>query len=435
MRSTTHLHLSAARVASLVWASRAAERVTVDDHRLLRFVGALQFAAAGLMLLALLAMPDPDTTDHGALTALAAFGLVAGLLRWSNRDESIRVARATNLVCVVYTAAIVAVSQPVGPAAFLLLWPLLSTAYFLGRRDLAIAGGSMTLALALALGVNASVGAELLLQFIPAWSVIALASLLMLLLRERLDHLIHDLERTASTDGLTGLANRRAWNAAFDTEIERAGRTGLPLSIAIFDLDRFKAINDCLGHAEGDRALVRFSSLLMTECRSFDIPGRLGGEEFGLLLVGADADGARAFAERLRLRLELVTQHDMTPFTVSTGVAELGVHADSPDAMMLAADRALYRAKAEGRDRVIVAELPPLTGAAAAQTQEASGAVGQQDGALDALDALGQSAEQLSLSVTLKLEPQPQAATTFGFSTLNPAPVIASTKSITDPST
>ena len=122
------------------------------------------------------------------------------------------------------------------------------------------------------------------------------------------------------------------------------------------------------------------------------------------------------------------TRHDDTPFTVSTGVAELAVHADDPEGMMLAADRALYRAKAEGRDRVVIADLPPLARAeASADTDD--------EGAVDALDALGQSAEQLSLSVTLKLEPQPQAATTFGFSTLNPAPVIASTKSITDPST
>lgn len=431
MRAPSTSALSVTHLASSVWAGRCAEQVTTEDHRLLRFVGAFQYAASAVMLLVLLVMPDPDPSDHLAYLALAGIGLCGAFLRWSARRESVALSRVTSLGAIVYIAAIVTVSRPVGPTAFLLLWPVLSTAYFLGRRDLLIATATMTALLAAALGLNPGIGRDLLLELVPACAVVALAGLLMLMLRERLDRLIGDLERTASTDGLTSLPNRTAWNRAFDTEIERARRTGAPLSIAVFDLDRFKAINDCFGHAEGDKALIRFSSLLATECRSFDVPGRLGGEEFGLLLVGANADGARAFAERLRGRLELVTQHDLTPFTVSTGVAELGIHADDPDAMMLAADRALYRAKAEGRDRVIVADLPPLT--AAAQSPEAEASAGERPA--DALDALGQSAEQLSLSVTLKLEPQPQAATTFGFSTLNPAPVSASTKSITDPST
>jgi diguanylate cyclase (GGDEF)-like protein len=254
-------------------------------------------------------------------------------------------------------------------------------------------------------------------------------SVLMVLLRERIDRLIGDLERTASTDGLTGIANRRTWNEAFEREMERARRAGTPLSVALFDIDRFKAINDCFGHAEGDKALVRFATLLATECRSFDVPGRLGGEEFGLLLVGSPSEGAAAFASRLRRRLELVTQHDLTPFTVSCGIAELDVHGYDPEHVMLAADRALYRAKHEGRDRFIVADAPQGLPAEPAEISA--------DG--DALEALaedvGQSAEQLSLSVTLKLEPQPHAATTLGFSTLNPAPVKASTKSMTEPST
>lgn len=419
-------------LAASILGGRRADHVTPDDHRLLRFVGALGYAAGGLMLVLLLAMPDPDVSDHVALVGLAAIGFCAGLLRWhAPEGDSVGLARAANLACIAYIAVIVAVSRPVGPAAFLLLLPVLSTAYVLGRRDLLLAASTMTATLAIALAVNPVVGDDLLLQLVPSCGAITLAGLLLVALRERVDLLIGDLERTASTDGLTGLSNRAAWHRAFETEIERARRTGLPLSIAVFDLDRFKAINDCLGHAEGDKALIRFSTLLATECRSFDVPGRLGGEEFGLLLVGATADGARIFAERLRRRLELVTTHDLTPFTVSTGVAELGVHADDPDAMMLAADRALYRAKAEGRDRVVVAELPPLT--AAALAPEAGASAGGEPA--DALDALGQSAEQLSLSVTLKLEPQPQAATTFGFSTLNPAPVSASTKSITEPST
>ncbi len=415
------------RLRALSRAGRSSALVGTDDAGLMRLVGAAQLAAGGLLLLIMVLVPDPDRSDHVAYTLLAGIGLVGAVVRWSVGRASTSVARGWNAGSVLYVGSVVAVSHPVGPAAFLMLWPVLSTAYFHGRRDLAATLALMTLVLLAALTFNSAVDDGLLLELIPAVAVVGFASVTMLLLRERMDHLITDLERTAATDGLTGLPNRRSWNTSFVTEVERARRSGQPLSIAIFDLDRFKAINDCLGHAEGDRALIRFASLLATECRSFDVPGRLGGEEFGLLLAGANAEGAVAFAERLRSRLELVTRHDETPFTVSTGVAELDVHAEDIEAMMLAADRALYRAKDEGRDRVVVADSPKL---APLPEDARSGAP-----TMDALDALGQSAEQLSLSVTLKLDPQPQAATTLGFSTLNPAPVSASTKSITEPST
>jgi diguanylate cyclase (GGDEF)-like protein len=415
--------MTTARISAAVAAGRRASHVTLDDHRLMRFVGTIQYAACAAILVSMLGMRDPDPSDHMAYVVLAAIGFTAAAARWSVQRSSTPLARVTNLGCILYVGAIVLVARPVGPTPFLMLLPLLGTAYFLGRQDLLLAGGAMVLSLAVGLGLNPTSDGQLALELVPTCSVVAMASVLMVLLRERVDLLIGDLERTASTDGLTGLANRTSWHKSFTTEMERARRTGAPLSIAVFDLDRFKAINDCLGHAEGDKALMRFSSLLASECRTFDIPGRLGGEEFGLLLVGANADGARAFAERLRGRLELVTRHDLTAFTVSTGIAELDVHAEDAAAMMLAADRALYRAKAEGRDRVIIADLP--TGLQLVEDQRP----------LDALDALGQTAEQLSESVTLKLEPQPQAATTFGFSTLNPAPVNASTKSMTEPST
>lgn len=407
---------------------RRATHVTDDDRLLLRFVGAAQYLAGAALLLALTVLPDPDPTDHPAAYILAAAGLANGVARWFARDSGAPLSRVTNLGCIVYVGAIVATARPLGAAPLLMLWPVMNTAYFLGRRDLLVAAVLACLSLAVGLSLNSSVSDELALHLGPTAGILLATSVLMVLLRERIDRLITDLERTASTDGLTGIPNRRTWNEAFTREIERARRADTPLSVALFDIDRFKAINDCFGHAEGDKALIRFATLLATECRSFDVPGRLGGEEFGLLLVGSPAEGAAAFASRLRRRLELVTEHDLTPFTVSCGIAELDVHGHDPEHVMLAADRALYRAKNEGRDRFIVADAPQ---GLPEQPQAAPGG--------DALEALaenvGQSAEQLSLSVTLKLEPQPQAATTLGFSTLNPAPVNASTKSITEPST
>jgi diguanylate cyclase (GGDEF)-like protein len=407
---------------------RRATHVTDDDRVLLRFVGAAQYVAGAVFVFVLTLLPDPDPTDHSAAYILAAVGLANGAARWFARDSGAPLSRLTNLGCIVFVGAIVATARPLGAAALLMLWPVMNTAYFLGRRDLTLAAMIATATLAISLSLNPTVRDDLTLVLAPTAGILLTTSLLMVLLRERLDQLIGDLERTASTDGLTGLANRRTWHQAFDREVERARRTGMPLAVAMFDIDRFKAINDCFGHAEGDKALIRFANLLATECRSFDIPGRLGGEEFGLLLVGSPAEGGAAFAERLRERLELVTQHDLTPFTVSCGIAQLDVHGSDPEHVMLAADRALYRSKHEGRDRFTVADAPQgLPDEPLERVDEC---------ALSALaDDVGQSAEQLSLSVTLKLEPQPQAATTLGFSTLNPAPVSASTKSITEPST
>lgn len=418
------------RVAALTLrGGRRSAHVTDDDRVLLRFVGAAQYLAGAVVLLALTVLPDPDPSDHPAAYVLAIAGIANGTARWLARDSGAPLARAANLGGIVYVGAIIATARPLGATAILMLWPVMNTAYFLGRRDLVLAAGLAIATLGASLHLNPTVRDDLLLLWIPSAAIIVGTSLLMVLLRERIDRLIADLERTASTDGLTGIANRRTWSEAFEREVERARRSGTPLSVAMFDIDRFKAINDCFGHAEGDKALVRFASLLASECRSFDVPGRLGGEEFGLLLVGSPADGAAAFASRLRRRLELVTQHDLTPFTVSCGIAELDVHGHDPEHVMLAADRALYRAKHEGRDRFIVADAPK------GMPDEPAAA----NAGADALEALagdvGQSAEQLSLSVTLKLEPQPQAATTLGFSTLNPAPVSASTKSITEPST
>lgn len=385
--------------------------LTLEDHRLLRFIGTVQFLAIALVLVAVLGLPDPDASDHGAFIALAAAALVCAAARWRFQRPSMRAARLTVIAGVVAVGATVAVARPVGPTPFLMLWPLLSTAYFLGRRELAGASALMVLSLGIALVLNPQVGADFFLQIVPTTLVVAIASTLLVMLRERVDGLIGDLERTAATDGLTGLPNRSAWYASLEREIDRAQAIGKPLSVAIFDLDRFKAINDCFGHAEGDRVLIRFADLLHAECRSLDVPGRVGGEEFALLLAGAHGEGARAFVERLRLRLQEVTGDDLTEFTTSAGIAEFGVHGHDIPSLMGAADRALYRAKAAGRDRCYIAELPM------------------------GIDAGAQSAEQLSEPVTLKLEPQPQAATTLGFSTLNPAPVSASTKSIVDPST
>jgi len=163
------------------------------------------------------------------------------------------------------------------------------------------------------------------------------------------------VERRASVDGLTGLANRRQAEEALATELSRAARFGGPLSVVIGDLDDFKAVNDEHGHPVGDTVLREFALVLARSVRDVDIAARWGGEEFLLVLPGTDADGAVRLAQRIRDYLEdrtLLTPEGIpVRVTASFGVAE--AQAESrPSELVSAADAALYEAKRRGKNRV-----------------------------------------------------------------------------------
>ena len=170
-----------------------------------------------------------------------------------------------------------------------------------------------------------------------------------------------ELNRLAMTDPLTGLANRRAFMGAADREVRRARRFGDVLSSMIVDLDHFKHINDRAGHAAGDQVLHRFAEGMTRTLRSIDIVGRIGGEEFALLLPGTPLAGAMLTADRIRgTARSVVMPHavGLPALTISVGVAELHPGDASSDAMLGRADAAMYRAKRGGRDRSIAADPP-----------------------------------------------------------------------------
>jgi diguanylate cyclase (GGDEF)-like protein len=167
---------------------------------------------------------------------------------------------------------------------------------------------------------------------------------------------LHDVvQRQAITDELTGLVNRRRFLAALEAEVVRARRLGGPLTVVLADLDDFKPINDRHGHHAGDAVLVGFADVIRDHVRDVDVAGRLGGEEFALLLPETDLDGARSGAERLRRSLEerdlALSDGHVERVTASFGVAQLEA-GQSGDELLRAADAALYRAKAEGKNRV-----------------------------------------------------------------------------------
>jgi diguanylate cyclase (GGDEF)-like protein len=171
--------------------------------------------------------------------------------------------------------------------------------------------------------------------------------------RKRMDA---ELLQMASTDFLTGLPNRREFMARMEDQLARMQRDlGESAAVLMLDIDHFKMVNDRYGHASGDAVLRHLADLMRGSQRKIDTPGRMGGEEFALLLPGADLDAALAYAERLRQRVAdspYRGEGELLAVTVSIGIACIYPHDQNADAALNRADRALYRAKAAGRNRV-----------------------------------------------------------------------------------
>jgi diguanylate cyclase (GGDEF)-like protein len=163
------------------------------------------------------------------------------------------------------------------------------------------------------------------------------------------------LERQATTDTLTGIANRLKFNNTMAVEVSKARRHLVPLSLIIFDVDNFKLINDTFGHRAGDLALQELATLVAPTMRPEDVFARWGGEEFAVLLPYTDSDGAVTLAERLRHKIQMHPFSIVNALTCSFGVALF--HAEeNEDSFVRRADEALYEAKKNGRNRVEVAK-------------------------------------------------------------------------------
>jgi diguanylate cyclase (GGDEF)-like protein len=206
---------------------------------------------------------------------------------------------------------------------------------------------------------NVSFG--LLISMLMAFSLFGLGRLL---------HTMRDnearLTHLATTDTLTGIANRRMVLSALEMELNRAGRTGRPLALLMLDLDLFKSINDRHGHAIGDAVLVATAARCQAQLRGMDTCGRIGGEEFLVVLPETGADEARVIAERLRATLgdnAIDTSAGPIAVTVSIGLALFNPMAtparrtevdlaDQVQELLRQADQSLYRAKSEGRNCV-----------------------------------------------------------------------------------
>jgi diguanylate cyclase (GGDEF)-like protein len=167
------------------------------------------------------------------------------------------------------------------------------------------------------------------------------------------------VQRQATTDELTGLVNRRRFLEALETELERARLFETPLSLVLADLDDFKLVNDRHGHLAGDHALQTFGDLLQEHLRVVDVAGRLGGEEFAVLLPETNAESASLVADRMRRALADAPLElpggNRVPLTASFGIAELAP-GQASEQFVSRADAALYEAKAAGKNRVSLAQ-------------------------------------------------------------------------------
>jgi diguanylate cyclase (GGDEF)-like protein len=250
-------------------------------------------------------------------------------------------------------AAAVALSD--GPTGVTMSWlalPVVTLSARFSIRGVAC-GVTITLGLmaAVAFGVNAdAVLDDPPLLILPAALVIAVGMLSTALMRSDMEH-----RTEAVVDPLTGMLNRNALAHRIEELTQQSRISGEPIGVVVGDLDRFKRINDSLGHPTGDAVLRDVAYVLRKHLRAFDLVYRLGGEEFLVLLPGSDVIHTEARAERLREAVAAVTLAGGVQLTMSFGVSASAPGSEFHyDEAFAAADAALYEAKRAGRDRVVV---------------------------------------------------------------------------------
>jgi diguanylate cyclase (GGDEF)-like protein len=198
-------------------------------------------------------------------------------------------------------------------------------------------------------------GATYSMAWIPIWNSgvrLAFFAIIATLLR-RLRAVLDAQRRMAESDSLTGLANARRFEASLEAEMVRSVRYARPLSVALFDLDGFKAVNDTYGHGTGDDVLQATAAVLRGNVRASDLPARLGGDEFAVLLVETGGVAARDAARQIRAALEEVMGANAWPVGLSMGVyTSMGVERGTDELLRLA-DTLMYEAKRSGKGRTL----------------------------------------------------------------------------------
>jgi diguanylate cyclase (GGDEF)-like protein len=261
-------------------------------------------------------------------------------------------------VSIVLLGLLMGSSNAIGATPFFFLWPLVHLAYF-ARRAVVFGGlGLMAVTVVVSLAANPYATNRADTAVGTIFSVGLMTGLVVVMTRRERD-LQEALARAADTDALTGVLNRRGLGPVVARLVEEAN-AGSRLAVVILDLDHFKRFNDRHGHLVGDEALVRLTRALTAAAGGGDHVARIGGEEFAVLLPGADAAAAARYADAVMRWLRDEDVPEVLRLTVSVGIATHGPGAETVHQVMRRADDALYDAKHAGRDRAVVAPAPSL---------------------------------------------------------------------------
>ena len=311
---------------------------------------ALLFGGGGIITGLGLVLPHQPQVDFGGLVAVAVASAVIGAV---TAFAGQRLPMPVYVVLPVAGTVLVTLGLlfngernggPAGGDEMFYLWVALYAAYFLDRIATAAHTALIALAYAVAL-VAIDPGPIGVSRWISTVGLVAGSALVVHLLSDRVGRLVAELQIAARTDGLTGLANRRAFEEQFQREVARANRTHRPFALLLADVDRFKEVNDRYGHLAGDAALSELGRLLPAELRRDDLPARVGGDEFAVLLPDLAAGEAHDHGIRVTRIVSERMRAAGTPLNLSFGIATFGRDGLTLDELTRAADRGLYEAK------------------------------------------------------------------------------------------
>ena len=295
----------------------------------------------------------PGTPREPLDPAFFAIGMASALWLFGRRIPP-RLLPVVGLFGIGLIAWALALTHGYGDGAALYAWPVLWTAYFFDRSTTAAAMVTLGVAHAIALR-SMPPGVGYASRWIDVMVSMTLVAVVVRLLGESELGLRTRLRNEARTDELTGLLNRRGVIELIPAAVGHARREGSSIAAIILDLDHFKLINDQYGHEAGDSVIAHVGETLRRRTRAIDLAARIGGEEFLVLLPDCDQLEARDTAERLRRELAEHLPAGLPPITASAGVAAETTPADFRP-IFQAADRALYRAKAAGRNQTVLAD-------------------------------------------------------------------------------
>lgn len=260
---------------------------------------------------------------------------------------------------VVLIALALATTTTPGDGAVLYMWPVLWQAYFFGRRGTVLIIASVGVCHGVALMHMAHGDLD---RWIDVMSAVSVVGVVVEVLSARNRKLLERISAEARVDELTQLLNRRGFDEGAARELACATRDHSSIGVALFDLDHFKRVNDAYGHEVGDRVLQRFAECLRVNLRATDVAARLGGEEFVVLLPGADLEATREYTERVRHTLSRPATDATLPAVTFSAGASAAVAPELIDDLLKRADMALYAAKSRGRARTVLDDRPDAAG-------------------------------------------------------------------------